>query len=132
MTEHEHEHERDTEIPEPVETDTRRATGMGEPGTLPSDRGPVARARHVAGGRLEEAAGRVRQLGEDAATRNRFLAPTRPLANTAADRIDSAASYVRTRELDEMRSDLETTVRRHPLASVAIAFFAGYTLRRIF
>jgi hypothetical protein len=125
------EHERDTEIPEPVEADTRRATGMGEPGTLPSERGPVARARHVAGGRLEDAAGRVRQFGEETASRSRILAPTRPLVDNAADRIESAATYVRNRELDEMRSDLETTVRRHPLASVAIAFFAGYSLRRI-
>ena len=43
--------------------ETRRPTGMGEPGTLPSERGPVAKARHAAGGRLEEAAGRVREIG---------------------------------------------------------------------
>lgn len=125
-------HERDTEIPEQVETDTRRATGMGVPGTLPSDRSALARARHAAGGRLEEAAVRVRELGDQAAARNRLLGPTRPLANTAAERIDGAAEYVRTHEIDEMRTDLETTVRRHPLASVAVAFFAGYTLRRLF
>lgn len=125
-------HERDIEIPEPVETDTRRTTGMGVPGTLPSDRGAIARARHAAGGRLEEAALRVRELGDQAASRNRLLGPTRPLANTAAERIDGAAEYVRTHEIDEMRTDLETTVRRHPLASVAVAFFAGYTLRRLF
>lgn len=113
-------------------TETRRATGMGEPGTLPSDRGPAARARQMAGGRLEEAAVRVRELGDRAATRNRLLGPTRPLAHNAADGIDSAAHYVRTREVDEMRDDLETTVRRHPLASITVAFLAGYSLRRIF
>ncbi len=120
------------EIPEAVETDTRRATGMGEPGTLPSDRGAVAKARTAAGEKLEEAAGRVREFGERTASRNRLLRPTRPLADNAAHGIDSAAEYVRTRELDEMKTDLETQVRRHPLASIAVAFLAGYTLRRIF
>lgn len=122
----------DREIPEPLETETRREPAMGEPGTLPSDRDAMSRAREAAGGRLEEAASRVRQLGERAATRNRFLAPTRPLANNAADGIHHAADYVRTREINEMRTDLETTVRRHPLGSVAVAFLAGYTLRRLF
>lgn len=121
-----------TEIPEPLETETRRATGMGEPGTLPSERGPVAKARNAASDKLEETAGRVRDLGDRAATRNKLLKPTRPLAYNAADGIDSAATYVRTRELDEMKSDLETQVRRHPLAAVAFAFLAGYTFRRMF
>jgi hypothetical protein len=125
-------HEPDTEIPEPVESETRRATGMGEPGTLPSDRSKVSKAREAAGGRLEEAAGRVRDLGERAASRNKLLAPTRSVAYSAADGIDSAAEYVRTREIDEMRTDLEAAVRRHPLASVAVAFMAGYSLRRLF
>ena len=136
------------EIPEPVESDTHRATGMGNPGTFSGDRGesqdttgrngasmggtPVDRARRLASGRLEETADRVRHLGDRAAERNRVLERTRPLAYNAAEGIDSAAEYVRTREIDEMRTDLETQVRRHPLASVAIAFFAGYTLRRIF
>lgn len=122
----------DRDIPEPLETETRREPAMGDPGTLPSERGAVSKARHAAGGRLEDAALRVRQLGDRAASRNRLLGPTRPLAYNAADGIDHAAEYVRTREVDEMRTDLETTVRRHPLASVALAFVAGYSLRRLF
>ena len=130
------------EIPEPVESETRRATGMGNPGTFEDEPGtarngnpagsPVERARRLASGRLEETADRVRHLGDRAAARNRALERTRPLAYNAAEGIDSAADYVRTREIEEMRTDLETQVRRHPLTSVAIAFFAGYTLRRIF
>jgi hypothetical protein len=120
------------EIPEQLETDTRRATGMGEPGTFEEDHGPVDRARMAASGKIEDAAARVRELGDRAASRNRALGYTRPLARTTADGMDSAARYVRTHELDAMRTDLETQVRRHPLASVAIAFLAGYTLRRIF
>jgi hypothetical protein len=135
MTEHSHD---DHEIPDPIESETRREPAMGDPGTLPSDRSslddrsPLDRARRAAGGRLDEAAVRVRELGERAAARNRFLGPTRPLTDNAAEGIQHAADYVRTREIDEMRTDLETTVRRHPLASVAVAFFAGYTLRRLF
>jgi hypothetical protein len=120
------------EIPEPVETDTRRATGMGEPGAFPDDRSPVTRARRLAGGKLEEAAARVRGLGDQAAQKNPVLSRARPLAYNAAHGMDEAADYVRRRELDEMRSDLETQVRRHPLASIAVAFLAGYTLRRLF
>lgn len=122
----------DQEIPEQLETDTRREPAMGEPGTFPADRGAVTKARQAAGGRLEEAALRVRELGDRAASRSRLLESTRPLAYNAADGIDHAADYVRTREIDEIRTDLETTVRRHPLASVAVAFMAGYTLRRLF
>jgi hypothetical protein len=114
-----------------------REPAMGEPGELPSDRENVdsrtgGRAREVMGEKLEETAGRVRQLGDQAAERNRLLAPTRPLAYDAARGIDNAADYVRTRELEAMKADLETQVRRHPLASVAVAFLAGYTLRRLF
>lgn len=136
MTEHTNDDGRDNL--EPIETETRREPAMGEPGTLPSDRagtsdqGALNRARLAASGRLDEAAARVRELGERAATRNRLLGPTRPLADNAAEGIHHAADYVRTREVDEMRTDLETTVRRHPLTSVAVAFFAGYTLRRLF
>lgn len=122
----------DREIPEPIESETRREPAMGELGTLPSDRSSVDRARRAASGRLDEAAVRVREMGERAAAKNRLLGHTRPLTNNAADGIQQAADYVRTREIDEMRTDIETTVRRHPLASVAVAFFAGYSLRRLF
>lgn len=122
----------ETEIPEPIESETRREPAMGELGTLPSDRSSVNRARRAASGRLDEAALRVRQMGVRAAAKNRLLGHTRPLTDNAADGIQNAADYVRTREIDEMRTDLETTVRRHPLASVAVAFFAGYSLRRLF
>ena len=93
---------------------------------------PVDRAREAAGDKLEETAGRVRQLGDRAAAKSRILAPTRPLAYDAARGIDHAADYVRTRELDAIKTDLETQVRRHPLVAVGAAFLFGYTFRRIF
>lgn len=120
-------HEPDAGTPTP-----ERPTGMGEPGKLPSDEPKTARARKAVGGKLEETAGRVRELGDRAAARNRILAPTRPLAYDAARGIDNAADYLRTRELEAMKTDLETQVRRHPIAAVAAAFLAGYTIRRLF
>ncbi|MDX1673662.1 MAG: hypothetical protein R3314_02575 [Longimicrobiales bacterium] len=117
----------DTNVP-------HRPTGMGEPGELPSDRPDrvAGRAREAVGDKLEETAGRVRELGDRAAARTRALAPTRPFAYDAARSIDHAADYVRTRELEGMKTDLEVQVRRHPLAAVAVAFVAGYAFRRIF
>lgn len=118
--------------PTPDEDIPQRPTGMGEPGELPSDHVPGGRAREAMGEKLEDAAGRVRELGDRAAARNRLLGPTRPIAYDAARSIDHAADYVRTRELDAMRTDLETQVRRHPLAAITVAFLAGYAIRRIF
>jgi hypothetical protein len=109
-----------------------KSNGAGEPEPLSPDIRPGDRAREVMGEKLEETAGRVREIGDRAAARNRLLGPTRPLAYDAARGIDTAAEYVRTRELEAMKTDLETQVRRHPLAAVAFAFLAGYTLRRIF
>jgi len=109
-----------------------QTNGAGEPEPLAPDTRPGDRAREVMGEKLEETAGRVRDLGDRAAARNRLLGPTRPLAYDAARGIDTAADYVRNREIEAIRTDLETQVRRHPLAAVAFAFLAGYTLRRIF
>lgn len=112
---------------------TNQPDGTPTPDTDGSPRSqPGDRAREAVGEKLEETAGRVRAIGDRVADRNRVLAPTRPLAYDAARGIDNAADYLRTRELDAMRGDLETQVRRHPLAAVAVAFFAGYTLRRLF
>lgn len=116
------------------EQETTRSSGMGQPGEFASlgERGRIEQARAAASGKLEETARRVRELGDRTAAKNRALQRARPLANNAAANIDHAARYVRERELDEVRSDLEEQVRRHPLASVAMAFLAGYTLRRLF
>jgi hypothetical protein len=117
-------------IPEPLETETRRATGMGNPGTFPGD-GRAVQVRRAASERLEDAARRVRDMGDRVASKNQILGRTRPLVYNAAEGIDGAADYVRTHELDEMRTDLETQIRRHPLVAIGVAFLAGYTVRRL-
>lgn len=118
-------------VPEPG-PGPEQPDGAPPTGIPPTNGGPVSRARNAMGGRLEEAAGRVRELGDRVAARNPVLGPTRPLAYDAARGIDSAAAYLRTRELEAMKADLETQVRRHPLAAVALAFLAGYAVRRLF
>jgi hypothetical protein len=104
---------------------------MGNPGTFP-DEGRAVQVRRAASDKLEEAASRVREMGDRAAAKNQILRRTRPLVYNAADGIDGAADYVRTHELDEMRGDLETQIRRNPLAAIGLAFLAGYTVRRLF
>jgi hypothetical protein len=131
MDEHRPEQDR-REIPEPVESETRRATGMGNPGTFPDEDDREVQIRRAASGKLEDAANKVRELGDQAASKNRMLTRVRPLAYNAAGGIEGAADYVRTHEIDAMRTDLEGQIRRHPLASIGIAFLAGYTLRRLF
>jgi hypothetical protein len=131
MSEHDRGMDR-REIPEPVERETRRATGMGNPGTFRHDDGREAKVRRAASGKLEEAADKVRGLGDQAASRHPALTRARPLAYNAAQGIEGAAEYVRSRELDQMKSDLEGQVRRHPLAAIGVAFLAGYAVRRLF
>ncbi len=130
MDEHRPEMDR-REIPEPVESETRRATGMGNPGTFPDEDGREYKVREATSGKLEEAAEKVRQLGDRAAAKNQFLNRVRPLTDNAAQGIEGAADYVRTHQVEEMRTDLESQIRRHPLAAIGIAFLAGYTLRRL-
>jgi hypothetical protein len=49
-----------------------------------------------------------------------------------ADRMDTAAAYIREHNSDEMLHDFESFVRRQPVKAVAGAVFAGYVFGRIF
>ncbi|HUE76943.1 MAG TPA: hypothetical protein VMM83_03300 [Longimicrobiales bacterium] len=53
------------------------------------------------------------------------------IRTAAREGIEEATRYVWERELEGMRSDLATQVRRHPLGAIAVAFLAGYIVRRI-
>ena len=46
--------------------------------------------------------------------------------------VDAGVSYVRERDLNEIRGDLEKEIRQSPLKSIAIALGAGYLLAKIF
>lgn len=54
-------------------------------------------------------------------------------ATSAADRLDSTANYMRTRDVRNMASDVEDLVRRNPgqsmVAALAVGFLLGAALR---
>lgn len=55
-------------------------------------------------------------------------------ARSAADAVDSAAGYIRSRDVRSMASDLTDAVRKNPgpslIAAVAVGFLLGMTMRR--
>ncbi len=55
-------------------------------------------------------------------------------AHSAADAMEDAAGYIRTRDLRGMGSDLTDAVRKNPgpslIAAVAVGFLLGLTMRR--
>jgi len=52
-------------------------------------------------------------------------------ANTAAGKLDSAASYVRDHELQDMMNDVSRVVRRRPTQSLLVAAIAGFVAGRL-
>lgn len=54
------------------------------------------------------------------------------IADKAADFVESSAEYLGTRDWQEVRQDLERQIRSNPLASVGVAFGAGFLLAQAF
>lgn len=94
--------------------------------------GAAVSARRAASRKLDDAAHGVRRVADQAAYKYHVLERARPLGENAAAGLETAAQYVRTHEPAKMRDDLETRIRRRPLTAMAIAFVAGYMVRRIF
>jgi ElaB/YqjD/DUF883 family membrane-anchored ribosome-binding protein len=55
---------------------------------------------------------------------------TTQLAQTAADKIETASGYLRETEVSDMMTDVEGFVRSHPTESLVIALAAGFLLGR--
>jgi ElaB/YqjD/DUF883 family membrane-anchored ribosome-binding protein len=53
------------------------------------------------------------------------------VAVRAGEALDSGAEYLRSHDPDEMRDDLERSIRERPLLSVGIAVGAGFLLARL-
>jgi len=70
----------------------------------------------------------------DAAQTIRDNAPTSgPIANvadSAADTLEQAGSYLKEQDLADMRADLEGIIRRHPIESLLVGLGVGYLLAR--
>jgi ElaB/YqjD/DUF883 family membrane-anchored ribosome-binding protein len=56
--------------------------------------------------------------------------PMADAADTAADTLQRAGSYLQEQDLADMRADLEGLIRRHPVESLLIGFGLGYLLAR--
>jgi ElaB/YqjD/DUF883 family membrane-anchored ribosome-binding protein len=100
----------------------------------------------------QQAADKAQQLGEqaveradaattavgermtDAAQAIREKAPASgaaaQLADTAANTLERAGSYLQEQDLAAMRADLEGLIRRHPIESLLIGMGIGYLLAR--
>ncbi|HNP71283.1 MAG TPA: hypothetical protein PLO33_06565 [Kouleothrix sp.] len=52
------------------------------------------------------------------------------VADTAADTLERAGSYLQQQDLADMRADLEGIIRRHPIESLLVGLGVGYLLAR--
>lgn len=80
----------------------------------------------------ESVAHGIHQTAE--AIRSKAPAPVADKARVAADAMQRAADYIRSRDVRRMGSDLTSTVRENPgpslIAAVAVGFLLGVVLRR--
>ena len=56
--------------------------------------------------------------------------PVADAADTAAETLERAGSYLREQDLSDIRADLEGLIRRHPIESLLIGLGVGYLLAR--
>jgi ElaB/YqjD/DUF883 family membrane-anchored ribosome-binding protein len=56
--------------------------------------------------------------------------PVADAADTAAQTLERAGTYLREQDLSDMRADLEGLIRRHPIESLLIGVGVGYLLAR--
>lgn len=54
------------------------------------------------------------------------------LQTRATRAVEVSTDYVRSHDVEEMRTDLEREIRAHPIKSIALAIGAGYVLGRLF
>lgn len=84
--------------------------------------------------RADDATTTVGSKMTDAAQTIREKAPTSgPVANaadTAANTLERAGTYLQEQDLADMRADLEGLIRRHPIESLLVGLGVGYLLAR--
>jgi hypothetical protein len=56
--------------------------------------------------------------------------PVADAADTAADTLQRAGTYLREQDLSDIRADLEGLIRRHPIESLLVGLGVGYLLAR--
>jgi len=80
-------------------------------------------ATTTVGEKMTDAAQALRQNAPDSG-------PLAGAADTAADTLQRAGSYLQEQDLADMRADLENLIRRHPVESLLVGFGLGYLLAR--
>lgn len=118
-------------------TDTEAARKARELGNSAADAARTASAQVQGAGAaavdtLTDAASTARQKAGD------YLGATAPrvqeFADAAARRINATAEYVRTSDVERIKTDVETVVKNHPgpamIAAAAVGFLLGRALSR--
>jgi gas vesicle protein len=92
-----------------------------ELGSQAADRADAATT--VVGEKMSDAAFALRQNAPASG-------PLAGAADTAADTLQRAGSYLQEQDLSDMRTDLENLIRRHPVESLLVGFGLGYLIAR--
>jgi ABC-type transporter Mla subunit MlaD len=95
-----------------------KATQVGNQVADKADMAPT-----TVGEKMTDAAQAIRQNAPD-------KGPLAGAADTAADTLQRAGSYLQEQDLADMRADLENLIRRHPVESLLVGFGLGYLLAR--
>jgi len=90
-------------------------------GSQVADKADVATT--TVGGTLTDAAQTLRQRAPASGSLG-------DAADTAADTLERAGTYLQQQDLADMRADLEGIVRRHPMESLLVGLGLGYLLAR--
>lgn len=93
--------------------------------------GVESRVRDLAGEGLSKAAEAAHRAGLWAEQRGGAASRAAPKAHDAEARFGRAASYVRHRDLDGIRADLEREVDRHPVRALLLAAGIGFLMGRM-
>jgi ElaB/YqjD/DUF883 family membrane-anchored ribosome-binding protein len=93
--------------------------------------GAVDAGRNRVAGQLERIGDRLEERGRDMEQAGGVQQRAGQVALRAGEALDSSAQYLRSHEPNEMRDDLERSIRERPLLSIGIAAGAGFLLARL-
>jgi len=80
-------------------------------------------ATTTVGGKMTDVAQTIREKAP-------MSGPVANAADTAANTLERAGTYLQEQDLADMRSDLEGIIRRHPIESLLVGLGVGYLLAR--
>ena len=80
-------------------------------------------ATTTVGGKMADVAQTIREKAP-------MSGPVANAADTAANTLERAGTYLQEQDLADMRSDLEGIIRRHPIESLLVGLGVGYLLAR--